>query len=675
MPASLTSRCLLAICAVVCVLSLSVPALAATGRTGGKAGAAPAARVTVASLAGQVRDGRPLQGNRDPKILVPNGLPVVSGAVVSIRGFSQMATTNAAGNFELRNLRIRAGATYTLVVRKQGFGQWQESGITLTPGGEPSQVYVQLQTAPQRLRVTRPAQPDNAPQRQPGTAPAAPTTPAVAGGCAGNSSGWTSQTEQPASIRVYITGRNPSGPPAGDIIDYDFTFYEQHVLPNEWYPSWELPALEAGAVAVRDYAWYFVVNGSKGSDPLGSNPTPNPCSFDVDDWTNYQDFQPSAPTQPTTNTAIADTSSYLYSLNSAIPETGFNAGDKGDSCGEDYGNSGTGVMSQWGSQTCAEGGDDFQQILAKYYGFSLAVGGSRDASVAVDQHGNIFAFWQSTSGDLEEAFYDASAQSWNGPSAVTVDGTAISGLGSSPSVAVGPQSSGGYGDQYVFWRGTDGDLHETFWNGSWNGPIDLGDGPMSSAPAAGVDGSGNEYVFWENPSGGLEETEWNGSAWDGQHQVTVNGDSVGPLGSSPTVAVASNGDQYVFWAGTGTGDLWEAFWNGSSWSGPKDLGDGPLASPPAAGVDGSGNEYVFWESTSGGLEETEWNGSSWGGAHQITVNGNSVGPLGSAPTVGVAPDGDQYVFWTGTGDADLWEAYWNGSSWNGPVDHPFGPLG
>jgi hypothetical protein len=667
MPASLTSRCLLATCAAVGVLSLSVPALAAPRSAGGQAGTAPAAQVTVAALAGQVRDGRPLQGTRDPKILVPDGLPVVSGAVVSIRGLSQVTTTNAGGNFELRNLHIRLGATYTLVVRKKGFGRWQESGITLTPGAEPSQVYVQLQTAPQRLRVTRPVQPDNAPQRPHGS-------PAVAGGCAGNSSGWTSQTEQPASIRVYITGRNPGGPPAGDIIDYDFTFYEQHVLPDEWYASWDLPALEAGAVAVRDYAWYFVVNGSKGSDPLSGNPTPNPCSFDVDDYTDYQDFQPSAPAPPKTDTAIADTSSYLYTLNSAIPETGFNAGDQSDACGADYGKYNTGTMSQWGTQNCAAAGDDFQTILAKYYGYDLAVGGTRDASVAVDKNGNIFAFWESTSGNLEEAFYDASNQSWNGPSSVMVNGTAISGLGSSPSVAVGPQSSGGYGYQYVFWRGSDGDLREAVWNGSWNGPIDLNDGPMSSAPAAGVDGSGNEYVFWENPSGGLEEAEWNGSAWGAQHQITVDGSSVGPLGSSPAVAVASNGDQYVFWAGTGTGDLWEAFWNGSSWNGPKNLGDGPLASPPTAGVDGSGNEYVFWESTSGGLEETEWNGSAWGGAHQITVNGNSVGPLGSAPTVAVAADGDQYVFWTGTGGADLWEAYWNGS-WNGPVDHPFGPLG
>jgi hypothetical protein len=295
----------------------------------------------------------------------------------------------------------------------------------------------------------------------------------------------------------------------------------------------------------------------------------------------------------------------------------------------------------------------------------------RVPAAATDKFGNIFSFWKNASnGDLEESYYSAASKSWNG--AIEVD-SGIGPLGSEPTVATGPQSSGGYAYQYVFWRGTNGDLYEAFWNGSWQGPNDLGYGPLGSAPTAGVDGSGNEYVFWESASPvpgdrGLQEAEWNGSSWGAQHPV--NG-GMGPLGSSPTVAVAANGDQYAFWEGT-DGNLYEAFWNGSSWTGPTDRGDGTLGSPPTAGVDGSGNEYVFWQSGTGNLEETAWNGSSWGAAH--AVNGG-MGPLGSAPAVAVASNADQYVFWAGTGPKyDLWEADWNGSAWNGPTDLGDGPL-
>jgi hypothetical protein len=652
-------RALLTTAAVaVSSLALCAPALAVASSPVARAAAhyQGVAVTRLTALTGQVRNGLPLQSGPATHIVVPSGLPAVRGAVVSIPRLGLTTTTNSAGDFAFTGLHASPGTTYALVVTKKGFGRWTESGIRLLPG-DPAQVYVELHTSAMTLHAPAPARQGlNGPAVR-RAVPANPG-PATSGGCTSNSSGWTSQTEQPALIRVYITGFH--GPTdEGDIIDYDFSFYEQHVLPNEWISSWELPALEAGSVAVRDYAWYFIVNGSKGT-AYGS---PDPCSFDVDDSTGYQDFDPWAPTYTSTNTAVNDTEYYLYTESSAIPETSFNSGSSSDTCGQDDGVSETGVMSQWGSQACAQDGDSWQQILSTYYGLNLSVYGSRTPAVATDKFGNIFAFWENQNADLEEADYSAASDTWNGP--VEVNG-GMGPLGSSPAVATGPQSSGGYAYQYVFWRGDDGDLKEAFWNGSWNGPVDLGDGPLASAPTAGVDSSGNEYVFWESGSGNLEETEWNGSSWGAAHEIS----GMGPLGSSPTVAVAADGDQYVFWEGT-NGDLWEAFWNGSSWNGPTDRGDGTLGSPPTAGVDGSGNEYVFWESGSGNLEETQWNGSSWGAAHAIS----GMGPLGSAPAVAVASGGDQYVFWKGTGDADLWEASWNGSSWNGPADEGDGQLG
>jgi hypothetical protein len=647
---------LTAACVAVTPLALGAPAQAVQGQASpaaGRSGAVTARAAALTALTGQVRDGQPLQAGHGTHIVVPGGLPAVRGAEVSVPRLGLRTTTDSAGEFAFRHIRVSPRASYTLIVTRKGFGRWQESRIRLIPG-DPAQVYVELHSSPVTLQAPRPLrQHVNGP-------PARRTGTAVSAGCAANSSGWTSQTEQPALIRVYITGFH-GATDEGDIIDYDFSFYEQHVLPNEWISSWDEPALEAGSVAVRDYAWYFVVNGSKGTG-YGN---PNPCSYDVDDSTGYQDFDPWAPTYDSTNTAVNDTGYYLYTHGSSIPETSYNSGSESDACGQDDGVSGTGVMSQWGTQACAQAGDTWQQILSTYYGLDLSVYGSRTPAVATDKFGNVFAFWENQNAELEEAYYSAASNSWNGP--IEVDG-GIGPLASSPAVATGPQSSGGYAYQYVFWRGANGDLKEALWNGSWQGPNDLGDGPLSSAPTAGVDGSGNEYVFWKTSTGNLEETAWNGSSWSSQHPV--NG-GMGPLGSAPAVAVAANGDQYVFWGGT-NGDLYEAFWNGSSWTGPTDRGDGTLGSPPTAGVDGSGNEYVFWESGTGNLEETAWNGSSWGAAH--AVNGG-MGPLGSAPAVAVAPGGDQYVVWKGTGEADLWKAGWNGSAWTGPADLGYGQLG
>ncbi|MGO8979998.1 MAG: carboxypeptidase regulatory-like domain-containing protein [Streptosporangiaceae bacterium] len=670
MPRQSLRRSLISLCAVLCLAALAaltVPAypFPAAGAAGGPARPGPDA---LTALAGQVRDGRPLQRGPARHIAVPSGLPVVRDAVVTLPGLHRRTTTSADGYFAFRNLRIPASSAYTLIVQKKGFGRWQESGIRLVPG-MPAQVYVELHSAALALQVPRPVpQPDNGPAGHAGQA-VAPDS------CPGNSSGWTSQTEEPPTIRVYMTGQHGSTD-AGDVISYDFSFYEQHVLPDEWEAGWDEPALEAGAVAVRDYAWHFVVNGSKGTIYTSAG-DPNPCSFDVDDYIDYQDFDPFAPSYNSTSTAVNRTADYLYTQHSAIPETGYDSGSQKDSCGQDYGTRETGTMSQWGTQACAQGGEGWRKILATYYGYKLTPFGSRGPAVAVDKSGNVFAFWQNSGGGLEEALYSAATRTWSGPSAVTAGGKGMGPLGSPPTVALGPQDSGGYADQYVFWKGTApaSGLWEAYWNGSWHGPLDLGDGPLGSAPAAGADRAGDVDIFWENTGQGLEETSWNGSAWTAPSAISVNGSRLGPLGSSPSVAVAPDGDQYVFWRAAGAGaGLQEAYWTGS-WHGPAALGDGPLASPPAA-ADSSGKVYVFWENASGDLEQAAGSGSSWDAASAVRVNGSVIGPLGSAPAAAAGPaTGYRYLLWRGPGSsASLWDAFWDGS-WHGPADLGLGPVG
>jgi hypothetical protein len=294
---------------------------------------------------------------------------------------------------------------------------------------------------------------------------------------------------------------------------------------------------------------------------------------------------------------------------------------------------------------------------------------NRSPAAAVDGHGNRFVFWKNPGGGLEEAYYTAASGRWKSVADITAGGRGMGPLGSSPTVAVGPDTSthNGYAYQYVFWEGTGPghSLWEAYWNGTWHGPFNRGDGPLGSAPTAGADASGKQYVFWENTNLGLQEMYYNRSSWI---KISISG--MGPLGSSPTVAVSPRGRQYVFWQGTGAGaHLYETYWN-RRWHGPIRVDDGALGSPPTAGVDSAERQYVFWEGGGGGLQEMYYNGSSW-----IHIGIPGMGPLGSSPTVGVSPGGRQYVFWQGTGrGARLYEAYWS-RRWHGPINRGYGPLG
>ena len=82
----------------------------------------------------------------------------------------------------------------------------------------------------------------------------------------------------PATIRVY---RNSL-----DIVQVvDFKFYVKHVLPCEWLTQWPVESLRAGAVAVKEYAWYYIARGGK-YPSLGA---------DVTDGTADQWYDPTAP--------------------------------------------------------------------------------------------------------------------------------------------------------------------------------------------------------------------------------------------------------------------------------------------------------------------------------------------------------------------------------------------
>jgi hypothetical protein len=87
-------------------------------------------------------------------------------------------------------------------------------------------------------------------------------------------------------------------------------------------------------------------------------------------------------------------------------------------------------------------------------------------------------------------------------------------------------------------------------------------------------------------------------------------------------------------------------------------------------VNPNGTAVVFWQGTDGQLWEAQ-------GPAKGPLSGpypRGMGPLGSAPTVGVDQTGASYTFWKGT-DSQLWSTYWNGSGFVGPNSLGMGPLG
>ncbi|MDQ6846753.1 MAG: CHAP domain-containing protein [Candidatus Dormibacteraeota bacterium] len=291
---------------------------------------------------------------------------------------------------------------------------------------------------------------------------------------------------------------------------------------------------------------------------------------------------------------------------------------------------------------------------------TLPVRASSAPSTAVTPDGSTqTVFWKGTSNQLTEAWYAGGA--WHGPADFGQFGTLVS----APSVAISKDGL----TQTVFWQGANGHLYEAWYAGSWHGPADLtatwgGLGGMTSAPSAVTTKDGSQLVFWRGPDNRLWEAWYAAGSWHGPSDLV----SQGTMASAPNVAVTPDGTtQTVFWRGT-NGLLTEAWFTGQ-WNGPQQFGNfGALASAPSVTVTTDGlTQLVFWQGVDRHLHEA-WFTGAWNGPSDWTAAAfGGASPLLSSPTATVTTDGStQIVFWTGGGGL-MFEAWWAGGRWNGPV--------
>ncbi len=170
-----------------------------------------------------------------------------------------------------------------------------------------------------------------------------------------NCAGWNSTTRPPDRIRVLRVK-------SGRIDSVPFKEYVTTVLGKEWPGYLPLAVVEAGAVAVKQYAWFHALgNGRRTSDGR--------C-FDVRDSTGDQLYKPGkARVRMDHHRAVEATWAVTLFKDGRLFMTGYRRGNKGN-CGRDA----TGWKLYARSATrCANRGYDFRRILRTYYGPNLRI--------------------------------------------------------------------------------------------------------------------------------------------------------------------------------------------------------------------------------------------------------------------------------------------------------------
>ncbi len=167
----------------------------------------------------------------------------------------------------------------------------------------------------------------------------------------------------PATIRV--ARRFPANDPGGVIVavdTVDFRTYCVRVLSHEWAPpsAFSDEALRAGALAVKEYAWYWATRPTKLPDVAA-------WGADVDDTTNYQEYMSWDYGQRYWD-AVNSTWATTMTRGGQIFQASYYAGVYSSAPADGY------HMTQWGSQYWAALGKDHQWILGYYYPGAQLVG-------------------------------------------------------------------------------------------------------------------------------------------------------------------------------------------------------------------------------------------------------------------------------------------------------------
>jgi len=586
--------------------------------------AAPATASTLISLSGSVTDARAEHVSAGV-IMTPASTPPVKGAQIKVNG-QKVATSDSTGAFSFAYQDTNGGAV-TVTISAIGYGSYQLDDVTPSHSGD--LLTVQLTSAGQSIDAQ--ADPGQAASNRAPSVQAQGLTPAATSNCGG----YSSSTTPPSTILVleYSAHTSSGAPVAGTetgVYSVPFETYVDDVLPNEWISSWDPDSLDAGAMAVKTYGWYWVNNWRGGSY--------NGACYNVDDSIDYQRYIPGQSAASTDN-AVAAMWNYVMTESSAVFEASYQAtltGSTTEACGaglSGYPN----TLSQWGSENCAAAGESWQTILGTYYPSATVTSSAPGSSspVSIDAAGNDVAF-VNTSGQVVHDWGTSSG--WAGPSAI--GGTARA---DSPVV----ENAAG---TLVAFINTSGQVVNDWANPTtgWHGPAAIG-GTAKAGSSLAMNAAGNDVSFI-NTSGQVVHDWGTSSGWAGPSAIGGTARAGSPLAednAGDAVYFINTANQVVNdWANPTTG-----------WHGPAAIGGTAQAGSPLA-TDDSGGDVVFFN-TSGQVVNDWGTSSGWNGPAVIG------GTARSGSGIANAGGGGDAVFFNATGQ--VVNDWGTSTGWAGPA--------
>jgi hypothetical protein len=281
----------------------------------------------------------------------------IAGAVVTIATLA--ATSDQRGYFSFTTEEVKSvaapssgeNALLTVSARAEGYASWTLQDARYYPA-DTLRVYPQL--APGQAGETVEVAAKGRLQLGSQPAPRLDVSGSIRADEGGegsmNALGAASGLTPPATIRVYRTG-------TGQVEVVSFREYVKHVLPNEWVPTWAPHALRAGAMAVKEYAWYWVARGGKQVD-LGA---------DVKDNTDDQVYDPNV-SYASTDAAVDATWQYAMTRNGLLFQAHYCAGSYAPDPAGDCPWPEVDYMTQWGSAYYADLARSWSWIVKFYYG-------------------------------------------------------------------------------------------------------------------------------------------------------------------------------------------------------------------------------------------------------------------------------------------------------------------
>ncbi len=139
----------------------------------------------------------------------------------------------------------------------------------------------------------------------------------------------------------------------GRVDRVDFKSYVKNVLPNEWVSSWPSASLDAGAMAVKSFGWYWALHSTR--------TTSTGQCYDVRDDTGSQVYRPGSAVS-STSAAVDRTWGTRMTRSGNILQAHYCS--TSTACGAWVSGS---WMSQTGSRDQAQAGKGYRAILRYYY--------------------------------------------------------------------------------------------------------------------------------------------------------------------------------------------------------------------------------------------------------------------------------------------------------------------